>query len=57
MQRPGDLLEDVVIALYADLPVYRNTYQLILKVLEYTREFGREYKYTLSQEMKNILHN
>lgn len=29
-------------ALYTDLPVYRDTYQLILKVFEYTREFRKE---------------
>ena len=39
-------------ALYTDLPVYRDTYQLILKVFEYTREFSKEYKYTLGQDMK-----
>lgn len=39
-------------ALYTDLPVFRDTYQLVLKIFEYTREFGREYKYTLGQDMK-----
>lgn len=39
-------------ALYVDLPVYRDTYQLILKIFEYTKDFGREYKYTLGQDMK-----
>ena len=34
------------------MPVYRDTYQLILKVFEYTREFAKEYKYTLGQDMK-----
>jgi hypothetical protein len=38
--------------LYTDLPVYRDTYQLILKVFEYTKEFTKEYKYTLGQDMK-----
>lgn len=33
-------------ALYTELPVYRDTYQLILKVFEYTKEFAKEYKYT-----------
>jgi len=32
--------------------VYRDTYQLILKVFEYTKEFSKEYKYTLGQDMK-----
>lgn len=39
-------------ALYTELPVYRDTYQLILKVFEYTKDFPKEYKYTLGQDMK-----
>jgi hypothetical protein len=39
-------------ALYTELPVYRDTYQLILRVFEYTKEFSKEYKYTLGQDMK-----
>jgi hypothetical protein len=35
-------------ALYYDLPIYRDTYQLILKVFEMTKD----YKYTLGQDMK-----
>ena len=38
--------------LYTELPVYRDTYQLLLKVFEYTKEFTKEYKYTLGQDMK-----
>lgn len=39
-------------ALYTDLPVYKDTYQLVLKVFEVTGDFSREYKYTLGQDMK-----
>ncbi len=39
-------------ALYYDLPVYRNVYRLILKIFEYTKDFPREYKYTLGQDLK-----
>ena len=39
-------------ALYYTLPVYRDTYRLILAVFEATRKFPREYKYTLGQDMK-----
>ncbi len=39
-------------ALYYDLPVYRDTYQLILKIFEVTKDFPRDYKYTLGQDMK-----
>lgn len=39
-------------ALHTELPVYRDTYRLILIVFEYTKAFSREYKYTLGQDMK-----
>ena len=39
-------------ALYTELPVYRDTYQLTLKVFEYTREFARDYKFTLGEDMR-----
>ena len=39
-------------ALYYELPVYRDTYQLILKVYEVTGDFPKEYKYSLGQGMK-----
>jgi len=38
--------------LYYDLPVYRDVYKLILLIFEYTKEFPREYKYSLGQDMK-----
>lgn len=40
-------------ALYYDLPVYRDTYKLILLIFQYTKDFTREYKYTLGQDMKH----
>ncbi len=39
-------------ALYYDLPVYQDTYRLILNIFELTKEFPREYKFTLGQDMK-----
>jgi hypothetical protein len=39
-------------ALYYELPVYRDTYQFILKIFECTKDFSKEYKYTLGQDMK-----
>jgi 23S rRNA-intervening sequence protein len=38
--------------LYVDLPVYRDTYKLVLKIFEITKEFSKEYKYSLGQDMK-----
>jgi hypothetical protein len=39
-------------ALYYDLPVYRETYKLILEVFKCTKDFSKDYKYTLGQDMK-----
>jgi hypothetical protein len=39
-------------ALYYDLPVYKDTYKLILLIFECTKDFSKEYKYTLGQDMK-----
>ena len=39
-------------ALYYDLPVYRDTYRLILKIFECTKDFSKEYKYSLGQDVK-----
>jgi hypothetical protein len=40
-------------ALYYELPIYRETYRLLLYLYTLTRHFNREYKYTLGQSMKN----
>ncbi len=40
-------------ALYYDLPVFKQTYDLTMKVFIYTQEFPREYKYSLGQDMKH----
>jgi len=39
-------------ALYYDLPVYRDTYKLVLAVFELSKDFPKDYKYTLGQDMK-----
>lgn len=39
-------------ALYYDLPIYKDAYQLLLQVFQLTRHFSREYKYTIGQDMK-----
>lgn len=38
--------------LHTELPVYRDTYRLILKIFELTKDFSKEYKYTIGQDMK-----
>jgi hypothetical protein len=39
--------------LFYDLPVYKETYKLILLIFEISKDFPREYKYTLGQDMKH----
>jgi len=39
-------------ALYYDLPVYRDTYRLVLNTFEVRKDFPKEYKFTLGQDMK-----
>lgn len=41
-------------ALYYDLPVFKEVYQLILLIFEYTKDFPREYKYTLGQDIHPV---
>ena len=39
-------------ALYYELPIYKETYRLLLDLFKLTRNFSREYKYTIGQDMK-----
>jgi hypothetical protein len=41
-------------ALSHELPIYKDTYKLILLIFEYTKEFAREYKYTLGQDIHPV---
>ena len=38
--------------LYSELPVYRDTYNLLIEVYQVTNRFAHEYKYSLGQDMK-----
>ncbi|MBS1983238.1 MAG: four helix bundle protein [Bdellovibrionales bacterium] len=40
-------------AQYQHLPIYRLTYELLNRIVVATREFPREYKFTLAQSMKS----
>ena len=37
-------------ALYSDLPVYKSMYDLLLAIFRFTKDFGKEYKYTVEPE-------
>jgi hypothetical protein len=39
-------------SLYYTLPVYKDTYRLILLLFRLTKSFSREYKYILGQDIK-----
>lgn len=39
-------------ALYYDLPVYKDVYSFIKLLYQYTKDFPREYKYTIGQDLK-----
>ncbi len=50
MPRPGRNFKNM--ALYYDLPVFKDVYKLIIKLFEYTKDFPIEYKYSLGQDIK-----
>ena len=39
-------------ALYYDLPVFKEVYKLILVLFEVTKDFPKEYEYTLGHDIK-----
>lgn len=40
-------------AQYQHLPIYKLTYDLLLKIIHVTKNFPRDYKYTLGQKLKD----
>ena len=39
-------------ALHTALPVYRDTYKLVLEIFVSTKNFPKEYKYSLGRDME-----
>ena len=39
-------------ALYSELPVYKATYDLLLAIFRFTKDFGKDYKYTVGESLK-----
>jgi len=37
---------------YYDLPVFKDVYKLTLLIYSLTKDFSKEYKYTLGQDLK-----
>ncbi len=44
-----------IMAQYQHLPIYKQTYDLLLRTMTATKDFPREYKYTLGQKIKDEL--
>ncbi|MBC8192256.1 MAG: four helix bundle protein [FCB group bacterium] len=38
---------------YDELPVYKASYDLLLAIFHFTKDFAREYKYTVGEKLKN----
>jgi hypothetical protein len=38
--------------LHSDLPVYKSCYDLLLEIFAFTKDFGKEYKYTVGESLK-----
>jgi hypothetical protein len=41
-----------IMALYYDLPVFKDVYKLTLLIYGLTKDFSKEYKNTLGQDLK-----
>ena len=39
-------------ATYDNLPVYKESYDLLVELFKFTKDFGKEYKYTLGESIK-----
>ena len=39
--------------LHSELPVYKASYDLLLEIFQFTKEFSKEYKYTVGESLKN----
>ena len=39
-------------AKYDDLPVYKASYDLLIEIFHFTKEFTKEYKYTIGESLK-----
>ena len=39
-------------ARYDELPVYKASYDLLLEIFRFTKEFNREFKYTVGESLK-----
>ena len=48
-------MPEKIMARYQHLPIYKMTYELLLKVMNITKNFPKEFKYTLGEKLKDEL--
>ena len=39
--------------LHLELPVYKASYDLLLEIFQFTKEFSKDFKYTVGESLKN----
>jgi hypothetical protein len=39
-------------SLHQELPVYKASYDLLIEIFTFTKEFGKDYKYTVGESLK-----
>ena len=39
--------------LHSELPVYKASYDLLFEIFRFTKEFGKAFKYTVGEKLKN----
>ena len=39
-------------ALHNELPVYKASYDMLMEIFQFTKEFSKEYKYTVGESLK-----
>ncbi len=42
-------------ALYSELPIFKSSYDLLIYIFQTTKNFPKEYKYTLGEKLKTSL--
>ena len=51
--QPRENFKKKKMALHYDLPVYKASYDLLLEIFVFTKNFSKEYKYTIGEKLKN----
>ncbi len=45
-------IKKIIMENYDELPVYKASYDLLLEIFRFTKEFTKEYKYTIGESLK-----